>query len=585
MSDAQASRTGSMFGPYRLKRLLGRGGMGEVYEAEHTVKEWTVAVKLMSEAFSNHPVFRERMRREARTAGRLQEPHVVPVHDYGDIDGQMFMEMRLIDGDDLGNMLKRHGPLTPPRAVAIITQIASALDAAHAATVTHRDVKPGNILITRDGFAYLVDFGIANAASDKELTETGLQVGTRTYMAPEQLSGNEVTYSADIYALTCVLHEALTGSPPRTKDPVPQPSAVRPGIPKAFDAVVARGLAKMPKHRYPSAGDLALAAHEALSDADRGTADTILRTSHEATLPDTAPTMRQAPRSPKVVAPPTPVQDSPAPRPASGPGSGPIPRPAPAGPPRAPDRGVMPAAHYWTVSDGNRGVPQRFAPPPHQQSDPAHPDRGYRSSPPNKHNRSRIIAGVAAIVIVVILAAIGIYKAFYRPDPHPVTKTNSTTTTATTTITTPSDTPQSRLLGMLPAGYPSGTCTPYTPKPDSIWLSALAVVKCGQNTDQGGPSSAFYGLFANLDALNTAFGDDRHATQPVNCPGSSKNPDTWYHSKNKTVTIGQIACGTYENHPNLIWTNEPKLMLSDAFGDPPAMADLYTWWSSTHHSG
>ena len=101
MSDAQGSRVGTMFGPYRLTRLLGRGGMGEVYEAEHTVKEWTVAVKLMSENFSKDPVFRERMKREARITGRLQEPHVVPIHDYGEIDGQMFLEMRLIEGVDL----------------------------------------------------------------------------------------------------------------------------------------------------------------------------------------------------------------------------------------------------------------------------------------------------------------------------------------------------------------------------------------------------------------------------------------------------------------------------------------------------
>src|ERR1700741_4982302 len=133
MSDAQASRVGSMFGPYHLKRLLGRGGMGEVYEADHNVKDWTVAVKLMSDTFSRDPVFRERMKREARIAGRLQEPHVVPINDYGEIDGQMFMEMRLIEGIDLDTLLKRYGPLTPPRAVAIISQIASALDAAQTA--------------------------------------------------------------------------------------------------------------------------------------------------------------------------------------------------------------------------------------------------------------------------------------------------------------------------------------------------------------------------------------------------------------------------------------------------------------------
>ena len=132
MSGAEGSRVGTTFGPYRLKRLLGRGGMGEVYEAEHTVKEWTVALKLMSRTFSQDPMFRKRMEREARITGRLLEPHVVPIHDYGEIDGQLFLEMRLIEGVDLATVLEKDGALPAPRAVAIIYQVASALDAAEA---------------------------------------------------------------------------------------------------------------------------------------------------------------------------------------------------------------------------------------------------------------------------------------------------------------------------------------------------------------------------------------------------------------------------------------------------------------------
>ncbi|WP_415623189.1 serine/threonine-protein kinase, partial [Mycobacterium simiae] len=335
MSEEQASRAGSTFGPYHLKRLLGRGGMGEVYEAEHTIKEWTVAVKLMSDQFSQDPVFRERMKREARTAGRLQEPHVVPIHDYGEIDGKMFMEMRLVEGTDLDSLLKRYGPLTPPRAVAIITQVASALDAAHAAGVMHRDVKPPNILVTRDDFAYLVDFGIASATTDEKLTQLGTAVGTWKYMAPERFTNDEVTYRADIYALACVLHECLTGAPPyradsagvlvraHMNDPIPQPSTVRTGIPKAFDAVIARGMAKKPEERYASAGDLALAAHEALSTPDQDHASDILRRSQEATLPGDPklvqpPTIagtQAAPPAPRVSAPPPPTPTPSYPRP------------------------------------------------------------------------------------------------------------------------------------------------------------------------------------------------------------------------------------------------------------------------------
>ena len=195
------SRAGTEFGRYRLRRLLGRGGMGEVYEAEDTVKDRIVALKLLPEAVSHDPVFRKRLRREAHSAGRLLEPHVVPIHDYGEIDGVMFVDMRMIDGTDLRKVLKNYGPMTPARAVAIVRQIASALDAAHESGIMHRDVKPENILITRDDFAYLVDFGIANAATDEKLTELGTAVGTYAYMAPERFTNDEVTYRADIYAL------------------------------------------------------------------------------------------------------------------------------------------------------------------------------------------------------------------------------------------------------------------------------------------------------------------------------------------------------------------------------------------------
>lgn len=297
MDDTTAdSREGSQFGPYRLHRLVGRGGMGDVYEAEDTVRERMVALKLMSPTLSNDPVFRSRMQREARTAGRLHEPHVVPIHDFGEIDGQLYVDMRLIDGQDLGSMLKRYGPLSPPRAVAIIRQIGSALDAAHAAGILHRDVKPENILVSADDFAYLVDFGIASATSDEKLTQFGTTVGTAKYMAPERFGEAQITHRADIYALACVLYECLTGSPPYTGDqlsvmgahvhqPIPRPSAARPSIPAAFDAVIARGMAKNPDDRYLSCGDMSSAAYAALAASDQDRATDILARSQMATPP------------------------------------------------------------------------------------------------------------------------------------------------------------------------------------------------------------------------------------------------------------------------------------------------------------
>lgn len=285
-----ASRVGSQFGPYRLLRLLGRGGMGEVYEAEDLRKRRVVALKLISPQFSGNPMFRARMQREAEEAGRLTEPHVVPIHDYGEIDGQLYLDMRFIEGTDLATLLKRVGPLSPPRAVAIVRQIAAALDAAHANGVTHRDVKPENILVTPRDFAYLVDFGIARAAADPGLTQTGTTMGTYDYMAPERFSGDEVTHRADIYSLACVLTECLTGAPPYRAEsiervigghltaPTPRPSLLRPGrVPAAFDHVIATGMAKNPQQRYRSAGDLAEAANDALTTSEQHQADAILR--------------------------------------------------------------------------------------------------------------------------------------------------------------------------------------------------------------------------------------------------------------------------------------------------------------------
>jgi len=291
------SRVGTRFGPYQLRRLLGRGGMGEVYEAEDTRKHRIVALKLMSPQFSTDTTFRARMQREADTAGRLTEAHIVPIHDYGDIDGQFYVEMRMIEGVSLRTLLTNFGPLGPARTVAIVRQIAAALDAAHANGVTHRDVKPENILITNDDFAYLVDFGIARAATDPGLTQGGIAVGTYNYMAPERFTGDQVTYRSDIYALACVLGECLTGAPPYRADsverliaahllePAPRPSELRPGrVPPELDPVIGKGMAKNPADRYFTAGDLAAAAHSALSPPEQLQEATILRQGENATL-------------------------------------------------------------------------------------------------------------------------------------------------------------------------------------------------------------------------------------------------------------------------------------------------------------
>jgi serine/threonine protein kinase len=269
------SLVGGMFGKYKVARLLGTGGMGKVYEAYDTDKGRTVALKLLNEQYADDEKFRARFLRESRAAAILQEPHVIPIHDWGEIDNVLYIDMRLVRGRTLHDMLKR-GALDPQRATDIVGQIAAALDAAHAEGLIHRDVKPQNIIVTPDDFAYLVDFGIAETRGDTHLTMAGYQVGSFDYMAPERFGGSEATPAVDVYALACVLHEALTGHKPfaghsaqviaaHLSSPPPRPSALNARVPASFDDVVARGMAKHPDDRYGSAGALGRAAKHALA--------------------------------------------------------------------------------------------------------------------------------------------------------------------------------------------------------------------------------------------------------------------------------------------------------------------------------
>ncbi|WP_225729834.1 MULTISPECIES: serine/threonine-protein kinase [unclassified Nocardia] len=276
---APGPRTGTRFGPYELRSLLGKGGMGEVYEAYDTVKDRVVAVKLLADELAKDPVYQVRFRRESQAAVRLADSHVIPIHDWGVIDGVLFIDMLLVRGVDLRTLLRTQGPLGAARAVHIVEQIAAALDAAHAAGLVHRDVKPANILVADKDFAYLADFGIAHTEGDAAVTLVGMAVGSYIYMAPERFDAGEVTGRADIYSLACVLHECLTGASPypaasmnvlirsHLSNPPPRPSQQQPGIPAVLDEVIARGMAKDPADRYPTAGALAAAAKAALGAA------------------------------------------------------------------------------------------------------------------------------------------------------------------------------------------------------------------------------------------------------------------------------------------------------------------------------
>ncbi len=216
---------GRDFARYHIEAVLGRGGMGVVYRATDLRLGRTVALKVLSDGRASDPSFRDRFLRESRLLASIDHPNIVPIFEADEADGELFIAMRFVPGPELGQLIASESPLDPAKAVGIIAQVADALDAAHAAGLVHRDVKPGNILVVpgvspaAPGHAYLTDFGLTKAASsDSGLTQIGQFVGTPGYVAPEQIEGKAVDHRADIYALGCILYNCLSGDVPYPRD-------------------------------------------------------------------------------------------------------------------------------------------------------------------------------------------------------------------------------------------------------------------------------------------------------------------------------------------------------------------------------
>jgi eukaryotic-like serine/threonine-protein kinase len=253
---------------YEVGRLLGAGGMAEVYEGRDRLLARRVAIKVLQSQYARDQSFLLRFKREAQAAASLSHPNVVAVYDTGSEDGIHFIVMEYVDGRTLKDVIRQEGPLYPDRAAEICADVAAALVAAHARGLIHRDIKPGNVMLTPDGKVKVMDFGIARATTSETITQTAAVIGTAQYISPEQAQGQTVDYRSDIYSLGCCLYEMLTGTVPFTgatpvaiayrhvrEDPTP-PRMLNPDVPPPLEAICLKAMAKLPDNRYQTAAEL-----------------------------------------------------------------------------------------------------------------------------------------------------------------------------------------------------------------------------------------------------------------------------------------------------------------------------------------
>lgn len=618
------------FGAYRIEGLLGRGGMGEVYRAFDTEHDRVVALKVLSEHLAADQGYRERFRREAHSAARLNEPHIVPIHRYGEIEGRLFLDMRLVPGRDVAEVLATEGPMDPARAVSIISQAARALDSAHADGLIHRDVKPSNILVTGAGddeFVYLVDFGIARSTTDTQgpaLTQTGAALGSFDYMAPERFLERPADKRVDVYALACVLFEILTGRRPFMGDGLavlmyahlntdpPTPSSVRPDLPQALDAVVLKGLAKEPDERWATAGDFAAAARRALTESGVTPAPDV----RAPAAPPTAVT--PLPFTPQTVG-----FSSPGPATGYGPPSNPGPGTGGYGPGTGgygpgtggygPGTGGYgppsdPGAPAAYGPQSNPAIPQQYGPPQYAPQ-PVYTTPGPGFGPPGVppgatptggnggSNKLPLILGAAALVVAILVVVIvivtsgggggggGTTAGPTTTTAGPTTTSSQPTTTTTTTSSQPTtETPpaaEEQLRSIIPAGFDRSNCRTRAAAGDGD----LAALDCGAARAADGPTGSAFYLYPDAGTLDGVFLADAEGQGLTELSSDMRCPDAQgfqYYTDVNDNQAGRIACYVDDsNNAVVLWTQdafsaEGFVLITD--GGTEGLRALIDWW-------
>src|SRR4051794_19350020 len=414
---------GQQLGHYKIVGQLGRGGMASVYKAEQLGLSRLVALKILQPSLATDDVIVERFAQEARIAANLHHNHIVTIYDVGEVEGTNYIAMRYIEGENLGQLLRREGPLPPERALNVLEQVASALDFAHSRSVLHRDVKPANVMVEPGDVLTLTDFGIARAGEASHLTATRMVIGTPEYMSPEQARGDVVDKRSDLYALGVLMYETLGGRPPFTAastpsllylhvhEPPPPLYQLRPDLPRALSDVVTKALAKDPSGRYLSGREMVAAARTALETPDapeaapEGPAPSAVTSAtvfdvglgRPGGVPPAAPDQDRSrtPVPPSRSAPRTPTQAPRTPMPAP-PGGATRPPPPPRGAPRGD-----------SIHSGTRTL----TPPPFVQD----AERGGTVPPsPVDGERRRspawLVGPAVAIVAVLAVAALVLYQ-------------------------------------------------------------------------------------------------------------------------------------------------------------------------------
>jgi serine/threonine protein kinase len=412
---------GSQIAGYTIEEQIGRGGMAVVYRASDKRLNRHVALKILAPELASDAGYRQRFLREMRAAAAVDHPNIVPVFDAGEADGALFIAMRYVDGQDVRTMLETEPRLPAARACHLIAQAASALDAAHARGLVHRDVKPGNMLIgsAHPDHLYLSDFGLSKQrVSSAPLTLTGQFMGTLDYMAPEQIEGKPTDGRADLYALACTAFEMLAGQPPFQRDaglavmwaqvsaPVPSLRALRPDLPPAVDQVMARALAKTPDARYPTC----MAFARALAAAC-GVGREAVETGADAAPPGRLPTEQAQIPASRV---PASWVDNPQPEPEAT---------------RASQRPAGPQADAETAWAGRplyrpdtawKPTPDSAAsaPAPWSQSPPQQPPGRYQpGGPPVRPRHGRRWPLVAGIVVLLAVVGVAFTLLHHKPSP------------------------------------------------------------------------------------------------------------------------------------------------------------------------